>query len=178
MTDTTRIKLNLRTGEIEIEGSESFVERQVSGLQDLVALFAKDTALSDMNGDAKSDASSNGGNGEDAPIATAGEGNPPTVDKLPPTFGEWMHGFRTDLTDEDKALVTARFVQSQSKENDFKTSEVNKSLQQHGIKLANPSLALKRLATKKLMFQTRRVGKLRFMRISQDGQAHLGTLKR
>lgn len=78
----------------------------------------------------------------------------------------------------DKALITARYVQSQSPTNDFKTSEVNKSLRDHGVKLGNPSRELDRLASKKLMFQVRKVGKLKFFRVSVDGQQHLETLLR
>jgi hypothetical protein len=80
------------------------------------------------------------------------------------------------LSDQDKSLLTAYYVQSQSSTNDFKTSEVNKALMDHGIKLANPSVSLKRLGVKKLLFQTRKVGKLRFMKVSADGIAELRRL--
>ncbi len=89
-----------------------------------------------------------------------------------------MHQFRDDVNDLDKGLITALFVQKQAATNDFKTSEVNKSLKDHGIKLSNPSVTLNRLVSKKLLFQTRKDGKLKYFRVSTDGQKHLDTLKR
>ena len=92
-------------------------------------------------------------------------------------FGEWFHGFKDNVNDLDKALLTAYYEQKQSPENDFKTSAVNQSLQEHGIKLSNPSSSLKRLTAKKLLFQTRKVGKLKYMRVSADGVKYLKTLR-
>jgi hypothetical protein len=74
--------------------------------------------------------------------------------------------------------LTAYYVQNDSEQNDFKTSEVNKSLKEHGIKLSNPSTSLKRLVEKKLLFQTRKNGSLKLMRVSQDGMSLLRTLFR
>jgi len=70
-------------------------------------------------------------------------------------------------------LLTAYYVQSQSHTNDFKTSNVNKALKDHSIKLANPSETIRRLGVKKYLFQTRKIGKLRFMRVSADGLEEL-----
>ncbi|MBF2099186.1 MAG: hypothetical protein IGQ88_12550 [Gloeomargaritaceae cyanobacterium C42_A2020_066] len=98
--------------------------------------------------------------------------------QIPNTFGEWLHGFKDDINDLEKAPITAYYVQKQSPQNDFKTSEVNKFLQDHGVKLSNPSNSLTRLAEKKLLFQTRKNGKLKYMRISSDGVNHLKSLRR
>ena len=170
MSETAKFKLNLKTGEVEIEGSEEFVERQVQALQSLVELMD----LHHSPGETFDTGTSSEVSTESQPD-TATTPNDAT---LPSSFGEWMHSFRTDLNDQDKALITARYVQSQAATNDFKTSEINNSLRDHGVKLANPSEALKRLSDKKLIFQTRKVGKLRYMRVSVDGQKHLESLKR
>lgn len=169
MSETAKFKLNLKTGEVEIEGSEEFVERQIQQLETLIESVGLRTQQ----------------RGEGLESAQLEASEHPTPQQLaskeeqpPASFGEWMHTFRADITEMDKALITARYVQSQSPENDFKTSEVNKSLKDHGIKLSNPSSCLKRLGEKKLMFQTRKVGALRFMRVSVDGQKHLESLKR
>lgn len=169
MSETAKFKLNLKTGEVEIEGSEAFVERQIQQLETLIESVGLHTQQRDEgSGGAQFETS-------DSPISQ----QLATKEEQPPaSFGEWMHTFRADINDLDKALITARYVQSQSPENDFKTSEVNKSLKDHGIKLSNPSGCLKRLGDKKLMFQTRKVGALKFMRVSVDGQKHLEGLKR
>lgn len=36
MSETAKFKLNLKTGEVEIEGSEAFVERQIQQLETLI----------------------------------------------------------------------------------------------------------------------------------------------
>lgn len=164
MSETTRFKLNLRTGEVEIEGSEEFVERQIQNLEALVELIEPEVVNeSDEAIEQESLQSENNGAGSNSDI--------------PETFGEWLHSFKSDVNDLDKALITARYVQSQSETNDFKTSEVNKSLKEHGIKLSNPSTSLKRLIEKKYLFQTRKKGSLKFMRLSVDGQTYLDSIK-
>ena len=168
MSELARFKLNLKTGEIEIEGSEAFVEKQIESLSTLVELIsaAGDTI-------AANDESTNSNKDEITPPNSAQTSN----NKMPDTFGEWLQSFKSDANDLEKALLTARYVQSQSATNDFKTSEVNKSLKDHGIKLTNSSSSLKRLIDKKYLFQTRKVGKLAFMRVSVDGQKHLDSIK-
>lgn len=170
MTSSVKFKLNVKTGEIEVEGSEAFVERQIQSLEALVQLMGLRTVMD--RDEIESSTSSTPLEFVEVVESQQKANNPPE------SFGEWMHTFQTDLSDHDKALITASFVQMQSSTNDFKTSEVNSALKDHGIKLSNPSVSLKRLGDKKLMFQTRKVGKLKFMRVSQDGQTHLATLKR
>jgi len=170
MSGIAKFKLNLKSGEIELEGSEDFVEKQILALESLVQLMGKSVANSDVE-DLPSELLDDKSTAKPEPTASSS-------DIIPSTFGEWMHSFKTDLNDLDKALITARFVQSQSKTNDFKTSEVNNALKEHGIKLTNASSSLNRLVEKKLMFQTRKVGVLKFVRVSVDGQKQLDTLKR
>ena len=86
--------------------------------------------------------------------------------------------FKDDINGQDKALITAYYVQQDSERNDFKTAQVNKSLKDHGIKLANAATTLKQVEKKKLIFQTRKVGKLSFKRVSEDGVKHLKSLLR
>lgn len=176
MSTTAKFKLNLRTREIEIEGSEDFVQRQISDLESIFEAIdlakAGDTGDA-VDGDDQPDGSTTGGQGG----GTSNGSGAGASSELPASLGEYFHQFAQSINDTDKALITARFVQAQSQTNDFKTAEVNKALQDHGIRLSNPSESLKRLSDRKLLFQTRKVGKLRFMRVSQTGQGHLDTLK-
>jgi HPt (histidine-containing phosphotransfer) domain-containing protein len=164
MSEIAKFKLNLKNGEVEIEGSEEFVERQIHGLESLLELIGASNQVMDEEPESQEQI-------EQAESRTS------TSDGMPSTFGEWLHAFKSDINDLDKALVTARYVQHESSTNDFKTSEVNKSLKDHGIKLSNPSTSLKRLIQKKYLFQTRKNGKLIYMRVSVEGQNHLETLK-
>jgi len=170
MSETAKFKINLRTGEIEISGSEEFVEARINSLDDVLGLINSQIAAPDPLDNAEK----NSGVTSSSPTTSVS----PSSDGMPETFGEWMHTFKDGINDLEKALITARFVQSQSEDNDFKTTEVNSSLKDHGIKLSNPSQTLKMLENKKYLFQTRKVGKLSYKRVSTDGQKHLDTLKR
>ncbi len=172
MTAAAKFKLNFRSGEIEIEGSEDFVKEQIEGLAELVSeLGLRAKAAANESADEEDSR-------EDRENSSGTKDEKDGLDGPTGTFGEWMHSFRSEVDDLDKALITARYVQAQSSQNDFKTSEVNKALKDHGIRLSNPSRSIARLAEKRLMFQTRKVGVLRFMRVSVDGQAHLNSLRR
>lgn len=152
-----RVKINLNTGEIELEGSETFVENQLSNLDSIVELLmgARGLEIDTDPVDPSNFPSENGVVSTNNPVA-------PQELEVPDNFGEWMHKFKEGIDGPDQALLTAFFVQKQSTQNDFKTIEVNKSLIEHGIKLANPSDTLNRLVTKKYLFQTRKAGKLKF----------------
>ena len=169
MSETAKFRFNFKNGEIEIEGSEDFVRDQISAIGSLVELWGSAT---DERSEEEADVESKSGSLASS-AADRGGGK-----DIPDTFGEYMHSFRSGLSDVDTALVAARFVQSQSSTNDFKTLELNKALRDHGIKLLNPSRDLRRLASRKLIFQTRKVGKLKFVRVSQDGLQHLESLKK
>lgn len=169
--ETTKARINFKTGEIELEGSEQFVQSQLANLEpiaEIMALLTSAGAAAEQEEETEEVA-------EEEKEAASAESKGLVV---PSTFGEWFHKFKDDLSDEDKSIITSFYVQNESPDNDFKTSQVNKSLKDHGIKLANPSETLKRLSTKKLLFQTRKVGKLRYMRVSADGIKHLKSLLR
>ena len=173
MNETARFRAAFSGVEIEIEGATDFVREQIDRLEETIAALAVGRA--DTDGSLNGDETATGNEAADTSqeVPSGGASN-----SVPASFGEWMHRFRTTLTEGDQALITARYVQYQSPTNDFKTSEVNKSLRDHGVKLSNPSRELGRLATKKLVFQVRKVGKLKFFRVSVDGQQHLETLLR
>ena len=164
--ETTRVKINLFSGEIELEGSEDFVANQMENLDSIIELLSSVRKPTKTEADDSTD--------EELDVETKGNlsdqssQNPGQI-TVPDSFGEWMHKFRDNVNDLDKCLLTAYYVQNSSPQNDFKTREVNNSLKEHGIKLSNPSTSLNRLVEKKLLFQTRKNGTVKFMRVSQDG---------
>ncbi len=179
MENQTKLYINIKTGEISIEGSEVFVSKQMDSLEDIVSLMQVEASTPDTNDvdteaseESEIDSNSNAESKIPEPSSANGELAVPEV------FGEWLHMFKDDINDQDKALITAYYVQKDSDSNDFKTSEINKSLKDHGIKLTNASMTLKQIEKKKLIFQTRKVGKLSFKRVSADSVKHLKSLAR
>jgi hypothetical protein len=170
---TARFKMISHEQTVEIEGPEAFVERQIEKIHALLSLIPASTAHSTPTSVGDSSKTENGGNmnaDADSPKVVTAQ----SLDlSVPDNFGEWMYKFSDDMSDQETALMCAFYVQANSSTNDFKTSEINNCLKEHGIKIANPSTNIQRLASKKLTFQTRKVGKLLYMRVSRDGEAHL-----
>lgn len=171
--ENTKVKINIKSGEIEFEGSQEFVQTQMDNLESILNLLSSrktSEAKESVDDDEEDDGCDEMGNDQSSAAPNL---------SVPGSFGEWMHKFKDSITGIDKALITAYYVQQQAVKNDFKTIEVNSSLKDHGIKLANPSKDLKSLETKKYLFQTRKEGpKIRFMRVSEDGVKYLKTLLR
>jgi hypothetical protein len=176
MENHTKLYINIKSGEVSIEGSEDFVAKQMANLADIVSLIQIEPSADD-NAQGDTDISEEDVAAEvEAAIVQSSSANGELA--VPDVFGQWLQMFKDDINDQDKALITAYYVQQDSEGNDFKTSQINKSLKDHGIKLANTSQTLKQIERKKLIFQTRKVGKLAFKRVSADGVRHLKALKR
>ena len=97
---------------------------------------------------------------------------------MPNSFGEWRHRFPDNLTNADMALVAAYYTQKHSEQNEFKTSEVNKMLQDHGVKLSNASYYVRQLPDNKLAFQVGKSGVVSRYRVSNEGEKRLKDLAR
>lgn len=158
--ERARIRLNFTTRELEIEGPIPFVKELLDEYRPLVQAT---------------------GESEDRPPlpVKAGPGPPfqipPAVGKsIPDSFGEYLHAFPDSLSGPDKTLVAAVFVQAHSDDNSFSTLEVNTLLKNHGIRLSNASLAVKRMVAAKNSFSTAR-GKYR---VSTEGHRAVDELVR
>lgn len=177
--ENTKVKINIKTGEIEFEGSEEFVKNQMDSLDSIIDLLSSSVVQNASSENIPSSISDETEDFSENGIIHESSDNNSDCLVVPESFGEWMHKFKDSINDIEKALVTAYYVQNQSEKNDFKTLEVSKSLRDHGINLSNPSRSLKLLEEKKFLFQTRKEGqKVRFMRVSQDGMSHLKSLLR
>ena len=94
------------------------------------------------------------------------------------SFGEWFQKFKDDLTEKDKALIAAYYIQKKSVEEEFKTIEVTKSLKDYGISLSNTSLYISNLKKYKFIFPTEKRGNVKYYKISKDGEDYLESLLR
>ena len=129
--ETTKVKINLKSGEIEFEGSQEFVQEQMDNLGSILSIISSRKPSSVNNSSVISEEDEDF---EDEAIDDEGDANsPPSKADLsvPESFGEWMHKFKEGTKGIDKALITAYYVQQQAPKNDFKTIEVNNSLKDH-----------------------------------------------
>lgn len=156
MSERTRVRINLAQAEIEVEGSESFVESFRPQLEALIDRLPK----------------------EPAPTApAAAEPVPSTAPaaraktELGP-FGEFLHHLPASATEVDRMLAAGYYLQQLSGDDSFATGDANKRLAEHGIKIGNPSQCVRQSLTARRVFA---VARGRF-RVSQTGRAYLRQL--
>jgi len=166
-----RLRLNIRTGEVEVECPEDFLDTAIQRVGDLATLL-----------------SPNGRNaGEDVavPPPHAKPADPESradADKLadlPPSFGEWLHKLPNDAPETEKALYAGYYVQLGREDKAFTTREVTELLQEHSVKLGNPSRAIQHnVAAKKCFILSGKDGKERSFRVMKPAEGeireHLG----
>jgi len=92
---------------------------------------------------------------------------------MPEVFGEFYTEFRSEITDVDKVLIAAAFVQSKDQERVFSTKAANQTLLDQNIKVTNASQNVRRLIDTKRVFVVSD-GKFR---VSASGFEYLNSLK-
>ena len=154
MTTNATIRVNFQSREFEVSGSEQFVRDHLKELWELVDTEKPRSTLD--HGD-----------------TSAQDRNPPTTDGLPAEFGEYYHCFACDLTDNDKVLIGAAYLQYHDDDNQFSTHAINDLLRAHGIKISNPSLCVKRSVANRRVFSLTK----RSFRVAELGRTHLAELR-
>ena len=172
MTEHARIKLNLKLGEIEIEGSESFVSEHLEQLPGLLEGLNIVCAIEENTAPSATEVK------EEQVIAQENDGQ--TTDKnnsseisVPDNFGELLNKFPKNIQQVDQILVAAYFAQHSSSDNSFKTYFANKLLKDQGIKLTNAGQSIINLKNKKFIFAVKKG----VYRVSKQGMDHILTLQ-
>jgi len=150
-----RVRANRRTGELEIEGP----------LEAVTAWWDKLWPEIDQNTIASNDDSVGMARNAHLPVATHSQ--------MPQLFGEFYTLFRSDVTDVDKVLIAAAFVQGSEQERSFTTKAANQALLDQNVKVTNASQCVRRLIDTKRVFVVSD-GKFR---VSATGLEHLNSLK-
>ena len=155
MPDQARIRISLTTGDLEVEGSEAFIAKYAEPLDELIERLRK--------GHLHAPAAPTGASPTPAPNASAAS--------QPEEFGEALHALPNSATGTDQILLAGLFAQKDSADSTFSTGEANQLLVGQGIKLTNPSQALKNGITAKRAFK---VGKR--YRVSKAGEEYVSEL--
>jgi hypothetical protein len=148
-----RIRASRRTGEIEIEGPSEAVAEWFDRLWDEV----------------------NDGCAAGTPVNSAeaiGAPAPLGGGTLPDIFGEFFNEYRSDISDVDKVLIAAAFIQGKDPERAFTTKSANQLLLDQNVKVTNASQCVRRLLQNKRVFVVSN-GKFR---VSANGFEHLKAL--
>lgn len=157
MVNSARIRINLSTKEFEIEGTEQFVKEYAEKIENLLSSFANTNIPMNIPPDVTAN------NNSDAPVVTG----------LPANFGEYLHGFPSNVTDVDRILIAGFFVQSQSADNSFNTLSANDLLKDQGIKLVNAAASLAKNKSPKKIFALTKGN----FRVSKTGTDYINNLR-
>ena len=159
-SERARVRLNFTARELEIDGPVAVVRELIEEYRPMVENAASPApATSGYVQPA----------GGSAPVSSAAHPG-----DVPESFGEYLHGFPDSLSGPDKMLVAAAHVQAQSDDNCFSTRETNALLKEHGIRLANASVTVKRIVAAKYAFPIAR-GRYR---LSTEGDRAIEELRR
>ncbi len=168
MEQNARIRINLSTLELEVEGSEEFVNTHAEKIGEFMELLKKKSNEMPVM------VSSN--NGADAEKVQEEEPNQEeetqqksALGAIPETFGEFYLRAAKNINDIDKVLLGGYFIQHKNDNNIFSTREVSAVLKDNGIYLKNPSHSIK------LNLDARRIFAVKkgCFRVSEDGLERL-----
>ncbi len=162
MTTNAKIRINLVTREIEIEGSEEFLQTYDEKLSQLLDRITNSPVIPVP---AASEVPA-----EPQPTANPTE----TKSDVPKTFGELLHQVPKTATDADEVLIAAWYSQKNSADNTFKTGDANRLLTDQGVSLSNASQAVKsNVGQKRVFVVDKKKGKYR---VSKAGEEHVAKL--
>jgi hypothetical protein len=150
-SDSIRVRINFSQREVEVSGNNN---QEVTAWWDRLDPIVQSLAQ-EKNGSSKNSVGDGGKNSS-----------------VPAAFGEYFHDFPSSITDVDKILAAAHFIQCHDADNSFTTAQVSKLLLEHNIKIGNPSQCVKQNVEKKHAFVFS--GKYR---VSKSGIDHLQELK-
>lgn len=156
-SEVARIRVSLTTGELEVEGSESFVSQYAEPIAAILEKLESDgfTPAAPMQQSA-------------APAPPAPGPTPQAAEDEP--FGEVLHAL-SSKSGTDQILLAGYYVGKNASDGTFSTNDAHSLLIGQGIKLSNASQSMKNNVTAKRAFK---VGS-RF-KVAKAGMDHLKSL--
>lgn len=158
-TDGARFRVNLSTGELEVEGSEAFVSQYAESIESLLErLLEQGPAAPAVPAAAQPATPAPAG----APAAASVAADEP--------FGEVLHSL-SSKSGTDQILLAGLYVGKSRDDGTFSTIEAHQRLMEQGVKLSNASQSMKNNLNAKRVFK---VGK--GFKVAKQGVDHLKSL--
>lgn len=167
MENKAKIRINLNLRELEIEGSEDFINSHSAKIESfLETLKASPIVITEPKVDDKEK------EGAKAISVKTSSTHKAHSEDIPETFGEYYHEMPKKSTESDKILVAGHFIQVKSEDNLFTTKEANAALLEQGVKLSNAAVFINRCEKMKHIIK---ISKGKF-RVSKIGHEHIRQL--
>ncbi|MBL1141902.1 MAG: hypothetical protein HND53_07730 [Proteobacteria bacterium] len=176
MRDIFRVRVKTKEGEIEIEGSQLFVDKKMEQLPELVKKL--DRVLAD-NGSKNKDATSQVESNKDKkttikkkPVSSKTRTASANL-SVPNSFKQWLAKFPDKIRQADILLIACYFIQHRSPDNIFKCFLAKNTLAKAGIELTNLDSSINRLINEQLILVSKKAGKLTLYKVSTKGRNSL-----
>src|SRR5438876_1004207 len=114
-SESVRIRVSFSAREIELSGNNQEVTEWWKRLEVVLGQFARPS--------------------DESPKIARSAGDSNSEQGVPESFGEYLNGFPAEITDVEKMLAAACFVQLHDPDKCFTTVEASKLLAEHGIKV-------------------------------------------
>jgi hypothetical protein len=155
MENSARVRINLSSKELEVEGSEQFVKEYAQTIETMLSALTSSKPVAPISP----------GTGIIPPGGSSDSG-------IPMPFGEYLHSFPSSITDVDKVLIAGYYFESQSADKSFTTTSARELLQEQSIKVGNPSACVtKNKNAKRVYVKTKGI-----FRVSQEGITYIDSL--
>ncbi len=166
---SAKIKVNLTSGEIEVAGSEKFIEKKLKDLPVIIDALRSQldpgaAVLADSKSKAKRKAGKSAAGGSKKQSSSDSE------------FQSWHDRYPKKLSQNDSLILTGLYLQRTTREKAFTGSSVNALLEEQGDKISNPSVCLSQLVRDKKVVQAGKEGRRVFYKLTAGGQKHAESL--
>ncbi len=178
MRDIFRLRVKTKSGEIELEGSQLFVEKKMDQLPELVEKMDRVLARTTNKPDKTTVREKSKTSKPEKKIKS--EPSKPTNSSInltvPNNFKQWLSKFPDKIRQADALLISSYFIQHRSADNAFKCFLAKNALEKAGIELTNLDSSMTRLINEQLVLVSKKAGKLTLYKISAKGRQYLEEL--
>lgn len=167
--EENKARIHLKAGEIEftIEGSPDYVSKQYKEMA--VNLQLNDSLTTDDETNQKPDSPKR--------TRTTTTKKKKSLQATTQDFSQWLENLPENLKNRDKVLIAGYFNQLRSKEHVFCVRDINKTLENQGIKITNPYSTINNaMKSQDLLKQVSQEGRQKYFQLTRKGEKYIRNL--